>query len=98
MKLKKKINKNYLSKELSNKTGFSINFSKKILDDLIEIIVKNIKKDNFYLKNIGSFKILSKKERIGRNPKTKEKFIISQRRTISFTTSKEITKSLDKLI
>ncbi len=79
-----------LAKKLSDKMGFSQNLSKKIVDDLIKIIIENIKLDNFNLKNIGSFKILSKKQRIGRNPITKKKYIISARKSIKFIASKRI--------
>ena len=79
-----------LVKKLSDKMGLSQNLSKKIIDDLIKIIVENIKLDNFNLKNIGSFKILSKKQRIGRNPMTKKKYIISARKSIKFIASKRI--------
>ena len=85
-------------KNISAKTGFPINLSKKLFDDLIEVLITHIKMDNFNLKNVGSFKILRKKERKGRNPKTKVEFLISSRRSISFTPSKLISKNLDKLI
>ena len=78
-------------------TGYSKIFSGKLINDIIEIILLNIKSDNFQLKNIGSFKLIFKKERIGRNPKTKEEFIITPRKQISFTPSKKIIKNLDKL-
>tara|TARA_B100001057_G_C22475424_1_gene804329 strand:- start:68 stop:361 length:294 start_codon:yes stop_codon:yes gene_type:complete len=86
-----------LINKLSIVTGYSKIFSGKLINDLIEIILLNIKSDNFQLKNIGSFKLISKKERIGRNPKTKEEFIITPRKQISFTPSKKIIKNLDKL-
>ena len=63
--------------DLSKKIGFSSNYSKKIIDDLIDIILVNIKTGNFNLKDIGTFKTISKKERLGRNPKTKKEYIIS---------------------
>ena len=44
-------------KNLSFSTGFSLNYSKKIINDLIEILIKNIKLGDFNLKNIGTFKI-----------------------------------------
>ena len=53
---------------------------------------------NFTLKNIGSFKKKDKKERIGRNPKTKEEFIIHSRKSISFTSSTKLLEKLNKLI
>ena len=78
-------------KSLSKKTGFSQNFSKKIIDDLLKILLINIKNGNFVLKNIGSFKVILKKQRIGRNPKTKEEFVISKRKSLSFTPSKNFS-------
>ena len=95
---KKNFKKIDLAKKLSDKTGYSINFSKKLINDIVEIIVLNIKKDNFSLKNIGSFKKKDKKERIGRNPKTKEEFIIHSRKSISFTSSTKLLEKLNKLI
>tara|TARA_B100001564_G_C20391139_1_gene556767 strand:- start:51 stop:344 length:294 start_codon:yes stop_codon:yes gene_type:complete len=86
-----------LINKLSIVTGYSKIFSGKLINDIIEIILLNIKSDNFQLKNIGSFKLILKKERIGRNPKTKEEFIITARKQISFTPSKKIIKNLDKL-
>ena len=74
--LKNNLKKIDIIKNLSKKTGYSINFSKKIINELIGIISENLKTDNFNLKGLGSFKIISKRERLGRNPKTKEEFLI----------------------
>jgi integration host factor subunit alpha len=93
---KKNYTKQDLINDVSDNTGFSLNFSKKLVNDLINIIIDNIKKGDFILKNIGSFKIKDKKERIGRNPKTGKEFIISSRRSISFTPSKKITQNLNE--
>ena len=76
--------------------GLSSNHSKKIINDLVEIIINNIKSGNLNLKNIGSFKIISKKERVGRNPKTKNVHLISARKSISFKASKKILNKLDE--
>ena len=88
-----------ITQSLSLNMGFSKNFSKKIVDDLIEILKHAIiEKGNLNLKNLGSFKITTKKERIGRNPKTKEKFIITSRKSLSFTPSKNLLKSLNQFL
>ena len=92
--MKNKIKKVDLVKNLSKTSGFSIKFSKKIIDDLINSLIDILKTGDFNLKNVGSFKIINKKERVGRNPKTKEEFIISSRKTISFNVSNKISKSL----
>ena len=56
---------------------------------------KNI--GNLGLKNIGTFNLIKKKERLGRNPKTKEKFIISSRKSVIFKPSKSILNVLNNL-
>ena len=71
-----------LSKLLNEKKGFSITLSNKIIDDLLEAIIENIKRNNFNLKNFGSFKILNKKARIGRNPKTKKNYMRFQKENL----------------
>ena len=92
------MNKNNLTKidiikNLSKKTGFSILFSKKLVNDFLNIIIHQIKMNELNLKNIGSFKLINKKERLGRNPKTKEEFIISARKSLRYVASKKL---LDK--
>ena len=84
------INKKNFIKDLSIQTGFSANLTKKIIEDLIAILIREIKTGNLNIKNIGSFKLIQKKERIGRNPKTKKTFLISARKSISFTASQKI--------
>lgn len=93
--LKQKNKKINLIKNLSLKTGLSRNYSKKIVNDLINILILNIKSGGLNLKNIGSFLIKEKKERIGRNPKTKVEYIISSRKTVIFHPSKKISKKLE---
>ncbi len=85
----KNLKKIDLIRELSNRSGFSANFSKKLIDDLIKVISQNIKSGKLNLKNVGSFKTINKKQRLGRNPKTKEEFVISSRKSISFVYSKK---------
>ena len=93
---KKNFNKDNLYKLLSEKTGFSLLLSKNIINDLIEVIIKEIKKENFNLVNLGKFKIILKKDRLGRNPKTKQTFIINKRKSISFTASKNFSQFLNE--
>ena len=91
----KNYNKLDISKNLSEKKGFSLLFSKKIVDELIDIIKESLIDKNINLKNLGNFKLIQKKERIGRNPKTMEKFMISKRKIISFKPSKNLLKNLN---
>jgi integration host factor subunit alpha len=82
--------------DLSKKTGFSNNFSKKIINDFFSSIVNIIKTNKCIIKNIGTFKLINKKKRLGRNPKTKEEFVISKRKTVSFIASEKIIDFLNK--
>ena len=76
-----------LIRVLKKKTGFSHNFLEKIVKDLINIIILNLKNGKLNLKNLGSFKLINKKERIGRNPKTKKEHVIKSRKSITFIPS-----------
>ena len=91
--MSKNFNKQDIINNLSYKTGYSINLSKKLINDFIDIIVINIRDGNLNLKNIGSYKLIHKNERIGRNPKTKEEFIISSRKSIRFIPSKKLSNN-----
>ena len=53
--------------------------------------------NNLNLKNVGSFKLIKKRERLGRNPKTGKEFLITSRKSIKFVTSTKITKKINEL-
>ena len=85
---------NLTKKDLINsiymQIGFSKSISENLLDDIIDIIVQNLKENNkIKISNFGTFSIRNKKKRFGRNPKTKEKKIISERIVVLFKASKE---------
>ena len=82
-------------KSLSEKSGFSLNLSKKLINDFLDVLIHNIKSNNLLLKNIGTFKLIKKKQRLGRNPKTKKEFIIYSRISLSFQPSKKILNKLN---
>ena len=100
--MKLKIRQNLVKKEISDKIHSIIGLSSKNIQDitddviktLIEILIKNKK---IHLKNFGSFHIIFKKERKGRNPKTKEKFIITSRNSIKFKPSNLIKQKISQL-
>ena len=85
---------NLTKKDLINsiymKIGFSKNISENLIDDLLSIIIENLKSaKKLKLSKFGTFSIRSKKSRIGRNPKTKEQKVISNRDVVLFKASKE---------
>ena len=64
----------------------------------LSFFVVNGLKSNGYVKihNFGSFKIKRKKSRIGRNPKTKENVMISERNVLTFKPSKSVIIYINK--
>ena len=75
---------NLTKKDLINSIYMQLGFSKKIteilIDDFFEIVLdKLIENNKVKISNFGTFILKNKRERMGRNPKTKEKAIISQR-------------------
>ena len=86
--LNKNFKKKHIIDSLSEKTGFSKNLTKKVVNDLLEIFIEQITNSQLNLKNFGTFKTIKKKERLGRNPKTKKEFLISPRKSVSFRPSK----------
>ena len=92
---KNNFTKKNISRKISERTGLSNLYSNKITDDLIDIIKKNIKSKEVNIKNFGTFKILNKQERVGRNPKNMKAYVISKRKSISFIGSKKFNKKIN---
>ena len=93
---KRNINKKSLTKEIYKKTGFSKNFSLNFIDTFLDNIVSEIIKNNkIKITSFGTFKILNKKQRMGRNPKTKEQAVILPRKVIKFSPSSLFKKKLN---
>ena len=91
---------NLTKKEIINSIYMQIGFSKKIsenlLEDVFQVLLKNIIiEKKVKIAKFGTFILRKKNERIGRNPKTKEKKIISERNVILFRPSKELKKHIN---
>ena len=83
-----------ISLNLSKITGFPYSLSNKLNNDLLDTIICEIKNKKLIIQGIGTFILIQKNQRIGRNPKTKEEFVISKRKAIRFVVSKKL---IDKL-
>ena len=77
--------------------GFSKAISENLFDDIFDIILKNIiNHKRVKISKFGTFELRTKKQRIGRNPKTKQEKIISERNVILFKASKEFKKFINQ--
>jgi len=91
---------NLTKKQIVNSIYMQIGFSKKIseslIDDIFQILLNNIiSEKKVKIAKFGTFVLRKKKERIGRNPKTKEEKIISERNVILFKPSKELKQYIN---
>ena len=94
------VKKNLTRKELSNKIykniGFSKRLSGKILEDFFEFIIQELIESNkLKIASFGTFSILNKRERIGRNPKTKVLAKIMSRKVVKFKASDILKKKIN---
>ena len=95
------LSNNFTRKDLSNKihknVGFSKNLSLKIVDDFFEsIILEIIKSNKIKISSFGTFSILNKKERMGRNPKTGVEKKIFSRKVVKFKSSLPLKKKINQ--
>ena len=90
------LTKNDIINSVYMQIGYSKKISENLIDDLFEIILENlIKYKKVKIAKFGTFILKKKKERIGRNPKTKEEYLIKSRKSISFTSSKNLKNKLN---
>ena len=92
---------NLTKKDLINSVYMRIGYSKKIsellIDDIITIIIDNLKKNKkIKISNFGTFSIRHKKNRLGRNPKTKEEKLIKSRNVVLFKPSNDFKAYINK--
>ncbi len=92
---------NLTKKEIINSIYMQLGFSKKICENLLEdffiiLLEELIKNKIVKISNFGTFTLRHKKSRLGRNPKTLEKSIISERNVILFKPSKQLKKYINE--
>ncbi len=91
---------NLTKKDIINSIYMQLGFSKKIsenlLEDLLSIILEElIKNKKVKIAKFGTFELRFKKSRLGRNPKTLEKKIITERNVVLFKPSNELKKYIN---
>ena len=91
---------NLTKKEIINSIYMQIGYSRKIsenlLEDFLSILLDEItNKQKVKIPNFGTFMLRHKKSRIGRNPKTLENKVISERKVILFKASKNLKQFIN---
>ncbi len=87
--------------DIAEKICEEVGLSRKDASDILDMTIEEIKSElisgnDVKLSSFGSLLLKEKKERIGRNPKTGVKAIISPRTVISFRSSQNLKSSINK--
>ena len=78
-------------------TGFAKNQSFELVETLLEIIKKTLASgEKVMVSGFGTFKVLEKKARKGRNPATGEGMILESRRAVTFKWSGKLRKKINQ--
>lgn len=89
------ISKKHISNQIKDNLAITSNEGKLILEYFIKLLKDNANEKNIKISGFGSFQLKKTPKRIGRNPKTKESYIIHEREKIVFKTSYKIKKILN---
>ncbi|HXP01183.1 MAG TPA: HU family DNA-binding protein [Luteibacter sp.] len=85
------MNKSDLITAIAEKSGLSKADSAKALDGLIEAVKDSLKKaEDVVVVGFGTFKLRSRAERTGRNPRTNEEIKIPASKVPAFTAGKAL--------
>ena len=87
-----------LAELIYSEIGISKTEASDVVDQFFEeIILDLIDGNSVKLTSFGTFSVKHKKERIGRNPKTKKEAIISERKVILFKPSKFLKNKINNV-
>ena len=79
-----------IAKNISSNVDVSEAESTLLVNSFINIIKTKSKKSSLKIASFGTFSTKKTPERIGRNPKTKQEFIISERSKLKFSASNKL--------
>ena len=93
--MSKTITKLHLVNHLHKFLGLSKTDSKDLIEAFFEEIKNSlINNEEVKLSGFGNFKLIEKKSRLGRNPKTGEPATISARRVVTFRAGQKLRKKI----
>ena len=96
--VKKNFTRKDLSKRIYQNLGFSKRYSSTLIDNFFETLIQElIRSSKIKISSFGTFKVINKKKRIGRNPKTKEEAIITPRKVVKFSPSLLVKQKINNL-
>ena len=93
---KKVVTKAIFVNHLNETIGLSKRDCQIFFETFIEVLMNSLKqKNDVKIVNFGIFKVKEKKERIGRNPKTKVEVLITKRNVVKFKASEFLLNTIN---
>ena len=90
------ITREYLAKSIKKEVGVSSVDASDIVDEILDFMMRGISQGKeVKIRMFGSFSRKSKKERVGRNPKTKEEAKIEARDIVRFKIAPKLKKRIN---
>ena len=89
------LKKSDIAKNISSKASISESRSKELVKSFIDIIKSNSSEQDIKVANFGTFANKVTPQRIGRNPKTGEEHIITERIKLNFVVSNKVKEQLN---
>jgi integration host factor subunit alpha len=89
------LKKSDIAKNITLKTSIKNSLSKDIVDSFIDIIKSESNSLDVKIANFGTFMNKVTPERMGRNPKTGEEHVISERVKLNFIVSNKVKEQLN---
>ncbi len=80
---------------VSKNTNVSVKETSEVLDSFFDLIVKKVSEDKINLP-IGTFKLATRKARVGRNPQNGKEIQIPASKNLKFRASKAVKEELNK--
>lgn len=79
------------------KVGFTRNEAEAAVEAVFETIKRRLTAgEDVNIVGFGKFRLRDKRERVGRNPKTRKEYAIKARRVLTFKPSRELRESVNK--
>jgi len=89
------LKKSDIAKNITSKISIKNSLSKDIVDSFIEIIKSESNSSDVKISNFGTFMNKVTPERMGRNPKTGEEHVITERVKLNFIVSNKVKEQLN---
>jgi len=89
------LKKSDIAKKITSEISIKNSLSKNIVDSFIEIIKSASDYSDVKIANFGTFTNKVTPERIGRNPKTGEEYVITERVKLNFIVSNKVKEQLN---